>query len=196
MLERVLSDCSGNPQQPAELDLPKHGDYAESPVLPPITPMPLVRLSEPFDHEGFIFELKHDGFRGLAYIDGHHCELISRRKHVYKSWPYLCTELAHPIDVIKRLLTAGSSFWVRWPQPIQDLLFRREWPYFAVFEPLWLGGEDLRSMPLVARKRRLKASLALSENVSSRMLAAGINSTLMAVENLTVGSTVGCRLRA
>jgi len=28
------------------------------------------------------------------------------------------------------------------------------------------------------------------------MLAAAINSTLMAVENLTVGSTVGCRLRA
>jgi len=44
--------------------------------------MPLVRLSEPFDRERFIFELKHDGFRGLAYIDGHHCELISRRKHV------------------------------------------------------------------------------------------------------------------
>src|SRR5687767_1387000 len=38
-----------------------------------------------------------DGFRALAYIDGHHCRLVSRRGHVYKSWPYLATELAHAV---------------------------------------------------------------------------------------------------
>jgi hypothetical protein len=35
-------------------------------------PMPLVRIPEPFDHPDWLFELKHDGFRAVAYVDGHH----------------------------------------------------------------------------------------------------------------------------
>jgi hypothetical protein len=37
------------------------------------------------------------------------------------------------------------------------LLFRRGHPVFAVFDAFWLDGEDLRSMPLLARKQRLAA---------------------------------------
>ena len=48
-------------------------------------PMPLVCVPEPFDHEQFVFELKHDGFRAPAIIRGHHSELVSRHGHVYKS---------------------------------------------------------------------------------------------------------------
>jgi hypothetical protein len=48
-----------------------------------LRPMPLVRTPEPFDHDRFLFELKHDGFRALAFIRGHQCELVSRRGHVY-----------------------------------------------------------------------------------------------------------------
>ncbi|HEU5256528.1 MAG TPA: hypothetical protein VFU28_11090 [Vicinamibacterales bacterium] len=47
--------------------------------------MPLVRFPKPFDHGDFLYEIKYDGFRALAYINGHHCQLISRRRHVYKS---------------------------------------------------------------------------------------------------------------
>jgi ATP-dependent DNA ligase len=32
--------------------------------------MPLVRLPEPFDHPDWVFELKHDGFRAVAHIEG------------------------------------------------------------------------------------------------------------------------------
>jgi len=31
-----------------------------------------------------LFELKHDGFRALAHVDGHHCRLVSRRGHVFR----------------------------------------------------------------------------------------------------------------
>jgi ATP-dependent DNA ligase len=40
--------------------------------------MPLVRVAGPFDRPDWIFEPKHDGFRALAQIDGHHCTLVSR----------------------------------------------------------------------------------------------------------------------
>ena len=59
--------------------------------------MPFVRIAEAFDHPDWLFELKLDGFRALAAIEGHHCKLISRRGHVFKHWPYLETELAHAV---------------------------------------------------------------------------------------------------
>jgi hypothetical protein len=59
--------------------------------------MPLLRLPEPFDHPDWLFEVKHDGFRALAHIDGHHCALVSRNGHTFKHWPQLCEELAHAV---------------------------------------------------------------------------------------------------
>jgi hypothetical protein len=32
--------------------------------------MPLIRVLEPFDHPDWLFELKHDGFRAFAIIEG------------------------------------------------------------------------------------------------------------------------------
>jgi ATP-dependent DNA ligase len=40
-------------------------------------PMPLAVLSEPFDRDDFIFELKYDGFRALAHVDSGRCRLES-----------------------------------------------------------------------------------------------------------------------
>ena len=53
----------------------------------PLTPMRLLRIPKPFDHPDFIFEPKLDGFRALAHIRGHRCELISRNGHTFKQWP-------------------------------------------------------------------------------------------------------------
>jgi len=32
----------------------------------------------PFDHPDYIFELKHDGFRAIAYLENGECKLVSR----------------------------------------------------------------------------------------------------------------------
>ena len=52
---------------------------------------------EPFEHPAFIFEPKLDGFRALAHVRGHRCELVSRNGHVFKSWPQLAEEIAHAV---------------------------------------------------------------------------------------------------
>jgi bifunctional non-homologous end joining protein LigD len=62
-----------------------------------LTPMRLLRIPEPFDHPEFIFEPKIDGFRALAHVRGHRCELISRNGHTFKSWPHLAEEIAHTV---------------------------------------------------------------------------------------------------
>ena len=49
-------------------------------VLPRIHPMRLRLVREPFDHADYIFELKHDGFRAIAYLQSRESKLVSRNQ--------------------------------------------------------------------------------------------------------------------
>jgi ATP-dependent DNA ligase len=42
--------------------------------------MRLRLVREPFDHPDYIFELKHDGFRAVAYLQNGESKLISRNQ--------------------------------------------------------------------------------------------------------------------
>jgi bifunctional non-homologous end joining protein LigD len=127
--------------------------------------MPLASIREPFDDPDWLFELKWDGFRALAYIDCHRCRLVSRRGNVYKSWPYLCEELAHAVRCRSAVLDGeivclepdGRSHFY-------DLMFRREWPYFMAFDLLALDGKDLRGKRLSQRKRLLASIMPRVES--------------------------------
>jgi hypothetical protein len=61
-----------------------------------ITASPLLRRG-PFDHADYLFELKHDGLRALAYIDGEGTRLVSRRGNVYRRFPQLCGAIAKAV---------------------------------------------------------------------------------------------------
>jgi len=129
--------------------------------------MPLVRIPEPFDHEQFLFELKHDGFRALAFIRGHHCELVSRQGHIYK-FPQLAEELAHAVRAEEAILDGEIVCLDRdGRSQFYSLLFSREWPHFMAFDALRIDGHDLRNRPLLERKRRLRA---LVPRVETRFL--------------------------
>src|SRR5215208_705059 len=93
-------------------------------------PMPLLRIPEAFDHPDWLFELKHDGFRALAYVDGHHCRRVSRRGHTFGKFNLLTQEIAHSVRARPALLDGEivcldadgrSNFY--------NLLFRRDWPF-------------------------------------------------------------------
>jgi bifunctional non-homologous end joining protein LigD len=130
--------------------------------------MPLIRVSDAFDHPDWIFELKHDGFRALAHVDGHHCRLLLRRRHEYTQFPQLQVEIAHSVRTHAAILDGEivclapdgrSKFY--------DLMFRRDWPHFIAFDLLAINGEDLRARPLLERKRRLRA---IMPRIDSRLL--------------------------
>jgi bifunctional non-homologous end joining protein LigD len=100
--------------------------------------------------------VKFDGFRALAHVNGHHCQLVSRNGHRFKSWPYLAEDIAHAVRAHSAVLDGeivclGADGCSRF----RDLLFRRVWPYFLAFDALSIDREDLRALPLVERKRRL-----------------------------------------
>jgi len=60
---------------------------------PHIQPMRL-RITKPFDDPDYIFELKHDGFRALAYIEEGACKLVSRNANQFKSFQSLRESLS------------------------------------------------------------------------------------------------------
>lgn len=66
--------------------------------LPTFTPADLTRLPAAFDHDDFIFELKMDGFRALAYVDEHQTRLVSRNGNTYKRFVDLCAAIHIDLD--------------------------------------------------------------------------------------------------
>jgi len=111
--------------------------------------MPLVRLPEPFDRPDWLYEIKYDGFRALAHVDGHRCRLVSRRGYVFSNWDALCTDISHSIRVTNAILDGEivcldadgrSNFY--------NLLFRRGSPYFYAF--------DLRARGAVLQSWRVR----------------------------------------
>jgi len=67
------------------------------PHLPQINPIRLARLPEAFDHPDWLFELKWDGFRAIAYIEAGQCRLVSRNGNAFKSFPALLESVAAAI---------------------------------------------------------------------------------------------------
>jgi len=119
-------------------------------------------VHQPFDHPDFLFELKHDGFRALAHIWDGNCELISRKHNAYKSFQNLRDNLAKlkannaVIDgEIVCLDSEGRSIF-------NELLFRRGSPIFYAFDLLYLNDRDLRQLPLIERKEKLRALIEKS----------------------------------
>ena len=130
--------------------------------------MRLLRIPEPFDYLDWLYEVKFDGFRALAHVTGHHCQLISRNGHAFKTWPYLAEEIAHAVRTHSAVLDGEIvCLDANGCSRFRDLLFRREWPYFLAFDVLSIDGEDLRALPLLQRKRCLAR---IMPRVESRLM--------------------------
>jgi bifunctional non-homologous end joining protein LigD len=113
-------------------------------------------VREPFDHPDFLFELKHDGFRALAHIWDGKCELVSRRRNSYKSFQALRDSLA--TLKVKNAVIDGELVCLdaEGRSIFNELLHRKGHPVFYAFDLLYLNGRDLRQLPLIERKEKLR----------------------------------------
>jgi len=133
-------------------------------MLPRITPIAPTRIRAAFDDPDFVWELKHDGFTALAYIEDHTCRLISRKNIVYKSFAGLSGAMAG-LRVHNAILD-GELVSLRpdGRSQFMDLMRRRTRDaLYYVFDLLWLDGRDLRPLPLLERKAALRQILKLSK---------------------------------
>jgi bifunctional non-homologous end joining protein LigD len=125
------------------------------PTLPIVSPMLARPCTKPFDDPAWLFEIKHDGFRALAFIDGH-CLLVSRNGYRFSDFRELEDSISRALKGRTAILDGeivcldgkGRSVFA-------PLLDREGFPYFYAFDLLWLDGEDWRPRPLLERKQRL-----------------------------------------
>src|SRR5215469_15129077 len=150
--------------------------------LPKIAPLVVTRRAAAFDNPDRLFELKYDGFRALLEIDGTSARLVSRNRNRFEHLDTLAAALAKRLRVSDAILDGEVICVDESGRPIFLDLLRRKEPCFVAFDLLWLNGEDLRTLPLVERKTRLKRLLARRSNhlIAEALSVEGRGKALMA----------------
>ena len=128
--------------------------------------------SEPFDDENYIFEIKFDGTRGIAYVDVENRRLrLLNRRMLYFEYRY--PELRELLDCVraKRVILDGEVVVLEGGRPNFYKLAEREHvedrnkiellsltmpACYVVFDILYKDGQDLTKLPLLERKRVLE----------------------------------------
>ncbi len=132
--------------------------------LKTVKPMLATLVDKPFDDEDWLFEIKWDGYRALAFIRSGKVRLISRND---KSFNQMFPNVVAALKKIKENVILDGEIVVINEQGKSE--FQRMQRYqkipdtsllYYVFDLLYQDGEDLRELPLVERKERLELLLA------------------------------------
>ena len=81
-------------------------------LLPQISPFPLTSLKEPIGHPNWIYELKHDGFRGILYVDGEQAWLVSRKGKKFRQFDPLLEQVLRSLKGQQAILD-GEWCWMK-----------------------------------------------------------------------------------
>ena len=159
----------------------------ERPPAPPsIEPMLATGGGTPFDDDGWLFEVKWDGVRTLAYIDGDNLKLVSRRKRdvteQYGELSNLPTQLSGRNGLVDGEIVAldddGRPSFERIQQrftlkrPSKQAMERYPVEFLA-FDLLWLDGESLMDRPIEERRALLERHLVPGKRIQISPQIAG-----------------------
>jgi bifunctional non-homologous end joining protein LigD len=137
--------------------------------IAPALPVP---TATPPEGEGWIHEIKHDGYRTIVAIDRGNVRAFSRRGHDWSEQYRRIVEAARQLKVKAAIL--DGEVVVQDERGISDFqalrsAIARE-PHrliFFAFDLLHLDGEDLRGKPLIERRERLRSILARNTSTAS-----------------------------
>ena len=127
-----------------------------------LQPMLATLTDAPFDDADWVFEDKYDGFRMIAEIRRGKVALYSRNGKII-SHSYM--EVARALErvnkdaVIDGELVAIGKDDVSHFQLLQNALRHEAKLLYCAFDLMFLDGGDLRKLPLLARKERLRGIL-------------------------------------
>jgi bifunctional non-homologous end joining protein LigD len=119
-------------------------------------------IDAPFDSKDWVFENKWDGFRLVAKTERRSVTLYSRSGLIVSDNYKPIAEALEKVKkdaVIDGELVAVDEHGVSRFQLLQNALNTAANLQYCVFDIIFLDGEDLRSLPLLERKKRLKSIL-------------------------------------
>lgn len=132
----------------------------------PISPMMCTLSDEPFSKAGWLFEIKWDGYRAIAAKKKDEIQLYSRTgKDFLDKYPPVAEAMRsfkHDVIVDGEIVVVdddGNAHfeWLQNWQTDKHGSLR-----YYLFDILWCDGRDVRTMPLVDRKRLLRSVMPKS----------------------------------
>lgn len=144
-----------------------------------ISPMLLNEIKEPFDDDNYIYELKLDGIRCVAYIDPNSVTLQNKRfKDLTEIYPELsdickCVKKRIILDGELVFLTNGKpDFYALQRRSLMtdkfkiSLVAKKNPVQLVAFDILYFEGQDLTCKPLMERKDKLAKAVTEGHNMS------------------------------
>lgn len=145
-----------------------------------IHPMLATSIDEPFDGDGWLFEIKWDGYRAITFIENGKARLVSRNQNeLTPRYPEL-KDLPQFIKAKTAILDGEVVALDEEGRASFSLMQQRtgfrpggrrgatnaDVPvlYYA-FDLLYLDGYDLRNLPLEERKKKLAAIIVAGDNL-------------------------------
>ena len=134
-----------------------------------IKPMLATLVDKPFDEEGWLYEIKWDGYRAVAYLNNGKVELKSRNNKSFneKFYPLFEALKKWEVDAI-----VDGEIIVANIEGISDFSSLQSWRseadgelLYYIFDVLWLNGEDLTHLSLTERKEGLKKIMPEINNI-------------------------------
>jgi bifunctional non-homologous end joining protein LigD len=167
--ERSLAEIttgSAGSQPKAKINL---RGIPRGPMPRQIKPMLATATTAPFDRAGWLFEVKWDGYRALAEVEGETVRLYSRRGLSYtKRYPAIAAALAqlgHDAVLDGEIVVVDEQGKSQF-QLLQDYANSRSGNLlYYVFDLLYLDGHDLKDIPLLRRKEILAQIIRHLPNV-------------------------------
>ena len=164
----------GKPKAP----LPDLDDAPPSKMLRKVSPMLATPVTRPFSRAGWLFEIKWDGYRAIAEIEGGQVRLYSRNQlSLEERFVPLVKSLqnfGHDAVLDGEVVVVDENGKPQF-QLLQDYQKSRQGQLvYYVFDLLYLAGHDLRKLALRRRKEILRQvipelpHLAFSEHVEDQ----------------------------
>ncbi len=141
----------------------------KSPLPAKLSPMLATLTDEPFDKPGWVFEVKWDGYRAVAALDGKKVELLSRNAKSFNEKFYVVHDALKALNI--RAVLDGEIV-VLGENGQADFGALQNWRseadgslIYFVFDIIWYEGKDLQDLPLTERRKILEKVLKTSDKI-------------------------------
>jgi bifunctional non-homologous end joining protein LigD len=166
--EEVVGEELAEGQVDTDVDVAALLKSASKSAMPRnVKPMKATLVDEPFDDADWLYEVKWDGYRAVAFLDKKDVELISRNNipfekyyplnKLLKSWG-LNAVLDGEILVLNDKGISDFGALQNWRSEADGNLV------YYVFDILWYDGKNLMDLPLIQRQAILKEVLPTNDD--------------------------------
>lgn len=137
------------------------GKGRKSPFFTTVQPMLATLVDKPFDKDGWTYEVKWDGYRAVAFMNGGVVEIKSRNNKSFNAKYYPVYDsltqwgvnavVDGEIVVVSNNGSANFNALQNWRSEADGELL------YYLFDILWYEGIDIKTLPLIERKEILKS---------------------------------------